>query len=80
MNRRFWQWVHDRLEKAWHWVYRAKLAKPINPPQDVMYGTGRIAGMSHHACVEVDRVEYWASHPDGTYTLLDGPTDTAVIR
>lgn len=26
MNREFWQWVHDRLENAGHWVYRNKLA------------------------------------------------------
>jgi hypothetical protein len=25
MRRRFWQWVHNRLESAWHWVYYNKL-------------------------------------------------------
>lgn len=29
MKRRFWQFVHDRLEQAWHWVYYHKLAKPL---------------------------------------------------
>lgn len=33
MQRRFWQFVHDRLERAWHWVYRTKLAShaPVAP-------------------------------------------------
>jgi hypothetical protein len=26
VKRRFWQYVHDRLEDAWHWVYYHKLA------------------------------------------------------
>lgn len=26
MKRQFWQWVHERLEHALHWVYRNKLA------------------------------------------------------
>lgn len=26
MRRRFWQFVHDKLEQAWHWVYYNKLA------------------------------------------------------
>jgi hypothetical protein len=28
-KRRFWQYVHDRLEDAWHWVYYHKLARPL---------------------------------------------------
>ena len=27
----FWMWVHDRLERAWHWVYRNGVA-PNCPP------------------------------------------------
>ena len=29
MKRKFWQFIHDKLEDAWHWVYYHKLAKPI---------------------------------------------------
>jgi hypothetical protein len=29
MKKRFWQFVHDQLEQAWHWVYYHKLAKPF---------------------------------------------------
>jgi hypothetical protein len=25
---RFWNMVHDRLQKAWHWVYYHKVIKP----------------------------------------------------
>ena len=25
MRRRFWQFVHDQLERSWHWVYYHKL-------------------------------------------------------
>ena len=29
MRRKFWTFVHDRLEDAWHWVYYHKLAEPL---------------------------------------------------
>ena len=29
LRRRFWQFLHDRLEAAWHWVYYHKLAEPL---------------------------------------------------
>jgi hypothetical protein len=35
---RFWLWVHDALEKAWHWVYFNKMRtvehhiKHVAPP------------------------------------------------
>ena len=25
MRYRFWMWVHDTLERSWHWVYYNKL-------------------------------------------------------
>ena len=28
MRRRFWQFIHDQLERAWHWVYYHKLHDP----------------------------------------------------
>ena len=28
MRRRFWNFVHDALERAWHWVYYHKLHDP----------------------------------------------------
>jgi hypothetical protein len=31
LKRAFWQFVHDRLEAAWHWVYYHKLARPLPP-------------------------------------------------
>lgn len=49
MKRRFWQFVHDRLESAWHWVYYHKLAKyqlerivPSNVSYSFKYGTSAI--------------------------------------
>ena len=30
MRKKFWNFVHNRLEDAWHWVYYHKLADP--PP------------------------------------------------
>jgi len=29
MRRKFWLWVHDTLERAWHWVYYKKLVRPL---------------------------------------------------
>lgn len=37
MRLRFWRWVHDMLEAAWHWVYYHKL-RPLEPesiPQNI---------------------------------------------
>lgn len=28
MKRKFWQFVHDCLERSWHWGYRTKLREP----------------------------------------------------
>lgn len=80
MKRKFWQWVHDRLEDAWSWVYRTKLSEPIHPPPDATYRYVQVSGRAYPTSTEVDRVDYYRANPDGTYTLLDGPTDTAVIR
>ena len=79
VKRKFWQWVHDRLEEVWRWVYRTKLAEPIKPSQDVMYSYTPLPGINWPKIGEVERVDYYRVNPDGTYTLLDGPTDTAVI-
>ena len=40
MRRKFWQFVHDSLERAWHWVYYHKLAGPLPEitPRNVEYG------------------------------------------
>ena len=40
MRRRFWQFVHDRLERAWHWAYYHKLARPLPPivQSNIKYG------------------------------------------
>lgn len=35
MRRKFWQFVHNRLEDAWHWVYYHKLARPL---PEVLHG------------------------------------------
>lgn len=35
MSRRFWQFAHDKLESAWHWVYYHKLAP--QPPSPTSY-------------------------------------------
>jgi hypothetical protein len=39
MRKRFWQFVHNRLEDAWHWVYYTKLAEPspLTNPGHVNY-------------------------------------------
>jgi hypothetical protein len=39
VRRRFWQFVHNQLELAWHWVYYHKLAPkvPIGPPNVVAW-------------------------------------------
>jgi hypothetical protein len=88
MKRKFWLWVHDRLESAWHWVYRTKLAKPIPGEQKFRCGSGEMgtlywskgAVLSEYPKMEPLGVDYYRVNPDGSFTLLDGPTDTAVIR
>lgn len=35
MKRKFWQFVHDRLEFAWHWVYRTKLGSSSTQQGDI---------------------------------------------
>ena len=37
MRRCFWQYVHDRLEDAWHWVYYHKLAGDLPKVSDDPY-------------------------------------------
>jgi hypothetical protein len=50
MKRKFWQYVHDRLEDAWHWVYYHKLAGyyygdlPEVCPKNIIYTTQYING------------------------------------
>lgn len=84
MNRKFWQWVHDRLENAWSWVYRTKLAERTfqcgSGEMGTLYWSKNYDPESFPEMSEVDHVDYYRVNPDGTYTLLDGPTDTAVIR
>jgi len=94
MKRKFWQWVYDRLESAQHWVYRTKLAReykfvqecgclPQNSvqtvPDKILYWS-KNANLNEYPKMEPVSVDYYRVNPDGSFTLLDGPTDTAVIR
>jgi hypothetical protein len=37
IRRRLWQFIHDRLEQAWNWVYYHKLVEDDPPaPRDPM--------------------------------------------
>lgn len=86
MRLRFWLWVHNTLERMWHWVYRHKVA----PLQGTYFqcGSGEMgtlywskdAKLDEYPKMEAVSVDYYHVNPDGSYTLLDGPTDTAVIR
>lgn len=38
MKRKFWQFVHDQLEQAWHWVYYHKLAEPSQESKNEVSG------------------------------------------
>lgn len=46
MRRKFWNWVHDRLEDAWHWVYYHKLAEPLPEitPKNYRYTFSYVVG------------------------------------
>jgi len=90
MKRRFWQWVHDRLELVRHWVYRTKLAPPpfeygchywtfSNDTSNEIYWS-KDANLYEYPEMKPVPVDYYRINPDGSFTLLDGPTDTAVIR
>jgi hypothetical protein len=52
MRRKFWKFVHDRLEEAWHWVYSNKLADPAPLPPignvhyNITYACGQTAMMT----------------------------------
>ena len=51
----FWRWVHDQIERLWHWVYYRKL-KPITPP----FPQGEVI---YHKILENDEVTIYSSHP-----------------
>lgn len=59
INILFWQWLHDRLEFAWHWVWNRKLANyyfPKDSPSSspVFYSMGIDYGDgSDHSVVAV---------------------------
>jgi hypothetical protein len=48
MRERFWQFVHDKLEQAWHWVYYHKLARPLElgTPKNYEYSARGITASS----------------------------------
>lgn len=88
MRLRFWMWIHDALERMWHWVYRHKVA-PLTPLNSCFQigieemGTvywSNDAKPDEYPKMEAVSVDYYRVNRDGSLTLLDGPTDTAVIR
>lgn len=86
MRYKFWLWVHNRLEAVWHWVYRTKLHEydcrywswNANKPQTVYWS--KCANLDEYPKMDPLPPNYYRVNPDGSFTLLDGPTDTGVIR
>jgi hypothetical protein len=56
---RFWTFVHDSLEKAWHWVYYHKV-HPLIPlrleARDILYSEAWITDDESEKFIE-----YWSS-------------------
>lgn len=48
MNLRFWRFVHNRLEQAWHWVYYHKILphEPLPPLTQYKYTYSYSVGKS----------------------------------
>jgi hypothetical protein len=49
MTKRFWQFVHDRLEDAWHWVYYHKLVdtKELRASEPIFYSVRYVNGQGY---------------------------------
>jgi predicted double-glycine peptidase len=65
VKRRFWKFVHDRLEKAWHWVYVNKIAEPMPPElmeQPIRYEISYTCGAASLISVDLSRK---AGHDEG---------------
>ena len=89
MRRRFWNWVHDGLWRACHWVYRTKLHVVLPGERYFMIGSSEMGTLywskspsDPEKLPEMNPVDvnYYRVNPDGSYTLLDGFTDSAVPR
>ena len=55
----FWCWVHDTLEKAWHWTFKHGVSP--NKPVD---------HLAYYVIVGKTTKTVWREDPDGLLTLV----------
>lgn len=86
MRYKFWEFIHDWLERSWHWVYRNKLSKPIPGERTFQCGSGNMGTLywskgddfekfpeMHEATPE--QMQYFRQNADGSYTNIGGNID-----
>lgn len=60
----FWNWVHDYLEKAWHWVYYHRVIPNRPDPAHNLPGA-----------MYWNQEGIWRQNPDGSITKLSSEID-----